>query len=458
MLILNNNDYSKLNEIVCIELSNIEKINKLFSNQKNILIKYFNIVLTSMSGDSSILIELNKILEGFNTIFDKINLSLSDTNSLINKLKDIQECFSDNNYDYNIIENLCGSYNDLYIEKYITLLDNIDFITTFIEDVFVAPIYEKSMENTRNIFTAQLSSLEEDLKNEEKRQKELEKNIKKQNDLSREQILDRFTNNTVQEVEEKLPETDNNIENENTINTSVTENESTLPPTSSSKLEITNNDNNDIENAKTYENENEQEINDKTAEKILKDLEKITENANIETDLSQFSNAIPQPSNDTMNLESEDISEDTTSSKITKLPLQDNDTLIISEKDGLVYLPFKVEDLKHEYLEKSRKYSGLIDLINHEYIVPISKYRNTVTSRFKEAYFLMTCKEKNSTLAGLELGLELAFNYSLHPSIISACKSLEELDSYLYALENKDLSKFNSFKINFELIPKTQTI
>lgn len=456
MLILNNNDYSKLNEIVCIELSNIEKINKLFSNQKNILIKYFNIVLTSMSGDSSILIELNKILEGFNTIFDKINLSLSDTNSLINKLKDIQECFSDNNYDYNIIENLCSSYNDLYIEKYITLLDNIDFITTFIEDVFVAPIYEKSMENTRNIFTAQLSSLEEDLKNEEKRQKELEKNIKKQNDLSREQILDRFTNNTVQEIEEKLPETDNNIENENIINTNITENESIIHSTPSSKSEITNN--NDIENAKTYENENEQEINDKTAEKILKDLEKITENANIETDLSQFSNTIPQLSNDTMNLENENISEDTTSSKITKLPLQDNDTLIISEKDGLVYLPFKVEDLKHEYLEKSRKYSGLIDLINHEYIVPINKYRNTVTSRFKEAYFLMTYKEKNSTLAGLELGLELAFNYSLHPSIISACKSLEELDSYLYALESKDLSKFNSFKINFELIPKTQNI
>ena len=456
MLILNNNDYSKLNEIVCIELSNIEKINKLFSNQKNILIKYFNIVLTSMSGDSSILIELNKILEGFNTIFDKINLSLSDTNSLINKLKDIQECFSDNNYDYNIIENLCSSYNDLYIEKYITLLDNIDFITTFIEDVFVAPIYEKSMENTRNIFTAQLSSLEEDLKNEEKRQKELEKNIKKQNDLSREQILDRFTNNTVQEVEEKLPETDNNIENENIINTNITENESIIHSTPSSKSEITNN--NDIENAKTYENENEQEINDKTAEKILKDLEKITENANIETDLSQFSNTIPQLSNDTMNLENENISEDTTSSKITKLPLQDNDTLIISEKDGLVYLPFKVEDLKHEYLEKSRKYSGLIDLINHEYIVPINKYRNTVTSRFKEAYFLMTYKEKNSTLAGLELGLELAFNYSLHPSIISACKSLEELDSYLYALESKDRSKFNSFKINFELIPKTQNI
>ena len=456
MLILNNNDYSKLNEIVCIELSNIEKINKLFSNQKNILIKYFNIVLTSMSGDSSILIELNKILEGFNTIFDKINLSLSDTNSLINKLKDIQECFSDNNYDYNIIENLYSSYNDLYIEKYITLLDNIYFITTFIEDVFVAPIYEKSMENTRNIFTAQLSSLEEDLKNEEKRQKELEKNIKKQNDLSREQILDRFTNNTVQEVEEKLPETDNNIENENIINTNITENESIIHSTPSSKSEITNN--NDIENAKTYENENEQEINDKTAEKILKDLEKITENANIETDLSQFSNTIPQLSNDTMNLENENISEDTTSSKITKLPLQDNDTLIISEKDGLVYLPFKVEDLKHEYLEKSRKYSGLIDLINHEYIVPINKYRNTVTSRFKEAYFLMTYKEKNSTLAGLELGLELAFNYSLHPSIISACKSLEELDSYLYALESKDLSKFNSFKINFELIPKTQNI
>ena len=344
-----------------------------------------------MSDNSNFLVELNRFLEGFNVIFDKINASLLDTDNLLEKLKDLKNNFSDGNYDYNNIEQLCNSYNNLYIEKYTSLIDNIDLITEFIENVVVSPIYEKSMENTRNIFSAQLSSLKE---YEEKNSKKFETpDIK--TELSREEILDEITNNT----------------------------------TSSNK----------------------KEISDKAAEKILENLEKITENSPIKDDLEEFSNTIPN-NNENKSIEKDNYD----NNRVTKLPLQDNNTLIISEKEQLVYLPFKVEDLKNEYLKKSKKYSGLVDLINHEYIVPINRYKNTVTSRFREAYFLMTSKEKSSTLSGLELGLEVAFNYSLYPAIISACKSLEELDSYLYALENKDLSKFTAFKINFELLPKNK--
>ena len=66
----------------------------------------------------------------------------------------------------------------------------------------------------------------------------------------------------------------------------------------------------------------------------------------------------------------------------------------------------------------------------------------------------MVNKEKTSALSGLELGLEVAFNYSLHPAVITACKSLDELDEYLDALDAKDMSNFKRFKVEFEVLPK----
>ena len=210
--------------------------------------------------------------------------------------------------------------------------------------------------------------------------------------------------------------------------------------------------------------------------KAINKLDEVSENNNV---LDNHSNDFTNKLNNLMNEKIEDLDKDTskdtisdnsdnlesskkesqdedisTNNRVTKLPLQDNNTLIISEKDKLVYLPFKVEDLKKEFIEKEKKYTGLIDLINHEYIYPISKYRNTVTSRFREAYSLMVNKEKSSALSGLELGLELAFNYSLHPAVITACKSLDELDDYLDALDAKDMSMFKDFKVEFEVLPK----
>lgn len=225
-----------------------------------------------------------------------------------------------------------------------------------------------------------------------------------------------FQSDTINQTEKVKQEALEQIEEENNIEKDLLAEVNNLKPSSSSE-----------------------KVSDTVVTEIINVLEKAPEKETQE---------VPTANNVTI------VEEDDTRKRITKLPLQDNDTLIISEKDGLVYLPFKVEDLKNEFLEKSKKYSGLIDLINNEYIYPISRYKNTVASRFKEAYSLMVNKEKNSPFSGLELGIEVAFNYSLHPAIITACKSVAELDSYLDALDEKDMSLFTAFKINFEILPK----
>ena len=42
----------------------------------------------------------------------------------------------------------------------------------------------------------------------------------------------------------------------------------------------------------------------------------------------------------------------------------------------------------------------------------------------------------------------------MYPAIITACKSLNELDIYLDCLQENELSDFDCFEIKFELAPK----
>ena len=124
------------------------------------------------------------------------------------------------------------------------------------------------------------------------------------------------------------------------------------------------------------------------------------------------------------------------------------ETLIISEKEGKVILPFSIESLIKEKDEKD-----INEVINEKYTVPIDTYKNTARSRFKEAFKLMRKKEKESIKNSLALGTELFFNYNLHPAIISACRNLDELDIYLDCLEENEIDKFDCFKIVFDVAP-----
>ena len=48
---------------------------------------------------------------------------------------------------------------------------------------------------------------------------------------------------------------------------------------------------------------------------------------------------------------------------------------------------------------------------------------------------------------------ELFINYNLHPAIITACNSLNELDIYLACLEDDTLEDFKFFSIKYEIAP-----
>lgn len=128
-------------------------------------------------------------------------------------------------------------------------------------------------------------------------------------------------------------------------------------------------------------------------------------------------------------------------------------TLIISEKSGNVILPYKIENLNKIKESQPNKYSSLNDVIQSKYTIPISNYKNLSLSRFREAFKLMRKKEHGSFLDAFDLGMELAFNYKIHPAIISACNSLDELDIYLDYLDSGNTDKFSYFKVIFELTP-----
>ena len=132
---------------------------------------------------------------------------------------------------------------------------------------------------------------------------------------------------------------------------------------------------------------------------------------------------------------------------------KDSDTLLISETQSKVVLPYKISDIE-KFLEKNKKYSTIQDVIDGEYTFPIDKYKNSSKSRFKEAYNLMRKKEKASVFDSLSLATEVIFNSSLNPAVITACNNLDQLDVYLDCLSSNELDKFNYFKVKYEIMPK----
>lgn len=131
----------------------------------------------------------------------------------------------------------------------------------------------------------------------------------------------------------------------------------------------------------------------------------------------------------------------------------DNNTLLISEIQNKVVLPYTISELQ-QILDSNKHYTNLQDVIDKVYTIPIDKYKNSLKSRFKETYNLMRHKEKYSVFDSLNLALELSFNTLLNPAIISACKNLDELDVYLDCLSSNELDKFDLFNIKYEILPK----
>lgn len=128
-------------------------------------------------------------------------------------------------------------------------------------------------------------------------------------------------------------------------------------------------------------------------------------------------------------------------------------TLVISEFQKKIILPYTIKQINTIMLKEKDKYNSLQEVIDAQFTKPISKYRFSAFARFKEAYNLIIHKENGSKLKATALASELFFNYNLHPAVITACNSLNELDIYLACLEDNTLNEFQFFDIKFEVPP-----
>lgn len=137
--------------------------------------------------------------------------------------------------------------------------------------------------------------------------------------------------------------------------------------------------------------------------------------------------------------------------KVIENNLEDNHTLVISEEDGKVYLPYTKDEIKKDVSQN--KGTKISEIIENKYILPLDKYKNSIRARFREGYNLMYHREGKSKRSAIMLGIELMFETNLHPAIISACKNLEELDIYLDCLDDNELEKFSCFKIIYKSLP-----
>jgi len=210
--------------------------------------------------------------------------------------------------------------------------------------------------------------------------------------------------------------------------------------------------------------ENRPDIASKNSEKIsettLENVPKKAEDDDLSKKVSEFFSHEDATSTESKKKE---IEEEPTV-ELSDLSSNDNkkseklleNTLIISELDQKVILPYTIKELEEILEENYSKYHSIEEIIDKFYTRPLKQYRHSATSRFKEAYKLIRKKENGTISEALDLGMELFSNYSLHPAIISACKNINELDIYLSCLEYNELDDFNFFKIIFNVTPSTK--
>lgn len=136
--------------------------------------------------------------------------------------------------------------------------------------------------------------------------------------------------------------------------------------------------------------------------------------------------------------------------------IKDNKVLLISARKGVVELPYTISELNRA--KSKNGYDSLQETITKEFTVPISRYRNASIARFREGFNLMRKREGKGLVASMDLALELTFKSLLNPAIITACKSVNELDIYLDCLKSNELEKFDIFEIKYEVAPHKSTV
>lgn len=133
--------------------------------------------------------------------------------------------------------------------------------------------------------------------------------------------------------------------------------------------------------------------------------------------------------------------------------IDDNDTLLISEIQGKVFFPYTGKEVEDILNAESDKYESIEDVINSQFTRPIKDFKDLHFSRARETFILLTQRENYSGLEALDLTIEMFRKRYLHPAIIAACRTLNELNVYLDCLEKNEIDDFKIFKIKYEVHP-----
>lgn len=144
--------------------------------------------------------------------------------------------------------------------------------------------------------------------------------------------------------------------------------------------------------------------------------------------------------------------ENTSNNKKESEYIKNNDTLLISEVQNKVVLPYTGKEV-YDILKENNKYDTAEEVIEKVYTRPLSDFKPSFKSRYNEAMKLAKERENFGLADSITLATEMMNKRFLHPAVIAACRTLDELDVYLDCLDKNELEDFKIFKINFESYP-----
>ncbi len=149
------------------------------------------------------------------------------------------------------------------------------------------------------------------------------------------------------------------------------------------------------------------------------------------------------------------ISDSLDTSYASLINTNENRTLIISEKESKVYLPYRKTELKAYMSQYPTQYFSYKNVIEKEFILPLNYFMNNPSvARFRETYSLYRDREVTSSLTAFQKAFSLTFKQNLNPAIIAACKTKKQLDNYLLCLAENKTEEFTDFEILYDMNPK----
>ncbi len=385
-------DISRLKTNIDTELLMLDnQINNTNENEEQVYKCFIN-----LSAQKYFNFENASLLSDFNNSFSLISEMSDELNFLKSKLQPIKKLVSETDFE-----------NDFDQNKFLVDLQNL--LEDYYNYKYTIQHYIFDEQTKLYSLTNSLVKNDENVKNYD---------IKKEEIKVLPKIQEAKPNNKKVTVTPDVTKIDKKVENKN-----------------SNKANIDNNVKKE-ENKKTIvNNATEETKNENNIEKPLKPKKELEQNEQIKKALFGDEN---------VNLNKNNFNNNDTN-------LEDNHLLLISEKENKVYLPYFATDLQQNLLMSD--YETYEELIENDYVFPLQKYKSPIISRFKEGFKLMHDKEHESFRTSLKFGLKLMKNYKLHPAVITACRNVEELNSFLDCLDQNTLSTFDIFDIKFDIVP-----